>query len=103
MSLNSKKACGPFSIPVKLLKLIKSPISKPLELLFNHSLSTGKVPQNFKIARVIPVFKKGSKTDINNYRPISLISVYNKLLEKLVYKRVLVFLENNKMIYFKQF
>ena len=103
MSLNSKKACGPFSIPVKLLKLIKSPISKPLELLFNHSLSTGKVPQDFKIARVIPVFKNGSKTDINNYRPISLISVYNKLLEKLVYKRVLVFLENNKMIYSKQF
>ena len=81
-SLKNNKASGPFSIPSKLLKLIKVPISKPLEILYNYSFSIGKVPQDFKVAKVIPVFKKGCKTDIDNYRPISRISVFNKLLEK---------------------
>ena len=59
-SLNSNKASGPYSIPTKLLKILKNLISKPLELLFNCSFATGIVPDNFKVARVIPVFKKGS-------------------------------------------
>ena len=102
-SLKNNKASGPFSIPSKLLKLIKVPISKPLEILYNYSFSIGKVPQDFKVAKVIPVFKKGCKTDIDNYRPISLISVFNKLLEKLMYNRILKFIEKHELLYPKQF
>lgn len=74
-SLTSGKAVGPFSIPIDILKLLKSVISKPLEILFNTSFSTGTVPTDFKLANIIPVYKKGSRTCLSNYRPISLLSV----------------------------
>ena len=59
--LNSTKATRPFSISTKILKLIKCIISTPLEIIFNFSISQGVVPDSFKIARVIPIFKKGSQ------------------------------------------
>ena len=61
-TLNTKKACGPFSIPAKLLKLLKCFLSKPLETVFNISFTTGMVPDNFKVAKVIPIHKKGLHT-----------------------------------------
>ena len=64
---NLAKPSGPFSIPTKLLKLLKCYLSKPLEILFNISFSSGIVLDNFKIARVITVFKKGSQTTIVQY------------------------------------
>ena len=57
-TLNSNKATGPFSIPVVLLKILKNYISYPLEILFNCSFTTGTVPDHFKMAKVIPVYKK---------------------------------------------
>ena len=57
--LNESKATGPFSIPTRIFKLIKSVISKPLEIVFHTSFATGIVPDKFKIARVFPVFKNG--------------------------------------------
>lgn len=82
--LKTGKSVGPFSIPIDILKMLKAYISKPLEIVFNHSISTGVVPSDFKLANVVPVFKKGSQSSLCNYRPISLISVFSKLLEKLV-------------------
>ena len=61
--------------------MLKTYISKPQEIIFNASISTGIVPSDFKIANIVPVFKKGSKPCLCNYRPISLISVFSKLLE----------------------
>lgn len=101
--LMSGKATGPFSIPVKILKIIKYVISKPLEILFNASFSLGEVPSFFKIAKIIPVYKGGSQTCLNNYRPISLLSVFNKLMEKLVYNRLTHFLNKKEILYEKQF
>ena len=101
--LNANKSTGPFSIPVTVLKATKHAISKPLEIIFNASFSTGIVPSNLKIAKVTPVFKKGLQTNLNNYRPISILSIFNKLLEKLMHKRILDFLEKKKGIYCKQF
>jgi hypothetical protein len=57
----------------------------------------------FKLARVIPIYKKGSKLVVLNYRPISLLSVFNKILEKLMYKRLVIFLEKNQVIFQGQF
>lgn len=93
LNLHSRKATGPFSIPTELLKLLKHVVSKPLEILFNYSFSQGKVPSSFKIARVIPVHKKGSLTSVDNYRPISLLSIFNRLLEKLMYNRLIAYLD----------
>ena len=103
--LKSSKATGPFSIPVTILKILKTVLSKPLEVLFNASFETGIVPDNFKLANIIPVFKKGSQTCLSNYRPISLLSVFNTLLEKLtcMCNRSVDFLEKKKVFFDNQF
>jgi hypothetical protein len=72
---NNSKSTGPFSIPIPILKLIKNVLSGPLETIFNASFSTGIVPKSLKIAKVLPVFKKGLCTKLNNYRPISLLNI----------------------------
>ena len=78
-------------------------ISKPLEIVFNSSFETGIVPDKFKIARVFPIFKNGLESNVSNYRPISLLSVFNRVLEKLMYKRLIKFNEKRNLIYDKQF
>ena len=74
-------------------------ICKPLEILFNTSLLTRVVRDCFKIARVIPAHKKGSTMHFNNYRPISLLSIFCKILEKLVFLIYLVVLLKNIIFY----
>ena len=69
----------------------------PPEYIFNLSLYAGKVPTKMKTAKVIPVFKKG-KTIVSNYRPISLLSIFDKLLEKIVYTRLFNFLSSNNIL-----
>ena len=71
--------------------------------LFNLSFLTGVFPSVLKTAKVVPVFKKDSKLDYSNYRPISLLSNIEKILEKLMYKRLYTFLNNNNAIYNLQF
>ena len=102
-NLNSSKAVGPFSIPVYLLKLLKTYLSIPLETIFNSSFNSECVPDHFKIANVIPVHKKDSVTCVNNYRPISVISIFNRILEKLMYKRLSSFIEKHNTLYDRQF
>ena len=103
MSLSSTKACGPFSISTSLLKTLKSVLSVPLQLLFNCSFSTGMVPDQFKVARVVPIHKKGSSCLVSNYRPISLLSIFNKLIEKIMYNRIISYLEKFSILYNNQF
>ena len=67
----------------------------PLTELINLSFNQGKFPAVLKIASVTPTFKKGDKLDVNNYRPISLISNISKIIEKLIHKRLNSFLEHN--------
>ena len=101
-SLNSFKASGPFSIPVGLLKLLKTCISFSLEIIFNISFSYGCVPDQFKLGNVIPVHKKDSGTCMNNYRPISPLFIFNKILEKLVYNRLINFILYDKQFGFRR-
>jgi len=101
--LNSGKASGPNSVPTDILQLLIHDISKPLTQIFNLSFKTGVHPELLKMARVIPVFKKGSRLLVSNYRPISLLSNLNKILEKLMFKRVYDYLERINAIYKLQF
>lgn len=101
--LNSSKAIGPYSMQAKILKLLEGLISKPLVTIFNLSLSTGVVPDSFKIASVIPVYKKGSQIGLNNYRPISLLSIFNRILEKIIFKRLITIINKHTILYNKQF
>ena len=63
--------------------------------IFNQSFNTGKFPSSFKLAKVVPAFKNGNSTDLNNYRPISLLNTFSKILESAMHKRILSFLNRN--------
>ena len=102
-SLNSNKASGQSSTPYRILLLLKNEISKQLADLFNLSFMTGVFSSVLKTAKVVPVFKKDSKLDYSNYCPISLLSNVEKILEKLMYKRLYTFLNSNNIIYNLQF
>ena len=91
--LNINKCSGPNGIPIKILHLIKSIISEPLSKIFNTSIFTGQYIDKLKLATTIPIFKKGSRLMVSDYQPISLLSNLNKIMEKLIFKRVYEFLE----------
>ena len=69
----------------------------------NTSFNTGVFPSDLKIVKVIPIHKGGSTDDMNNYRPISLLSVFDKIMEKLMHKRLYSFMEESNILYDKQF
>ena len=87
-NLNIYKSPGPDSLPPRILKECASVLSSPLCFFFNKSFSTGKLPHLWKLANITPLFKKGSKTDRNNYRRISLTSIMCKIAEKIVKSRL---------------
>ena len=92
-SLYNNKGSGPYSIPIKILQLVKTDIAKPLFKIINLSFSTGQFPTKLKTAKVVSIFKKDSPLECRNYRPISLLSNIDKIFEKLMYSRVTQFLE----------
>ena len=72
----------------KVLKHINHIISPVLKGLFNNCLRLGIFPDELKIAKVTPLFKSGNINDMSNYRPISILPVLSKILEKIIYKRL---------------
>lgn len=102
-SLKNNKSSGPDGINCRLLKENAYLFCEPLCYIYNLSLFSGVVPDRFKIAKVVPIYKKGATTQASNYRPISLLSIFNKLLEKLVYRRLYGFLNKHNVLYKYQF
>ena len=92
------KTPGPDRISPRVLKETKNQISKPLSILFNKSLTSGKVPRDWKLANVTPIQKKGNKSLPCNYRPISLTSVVCKVMETLIRNKIVSHLEENSLI-----
>ena len=102
-SLKSKNSSGHDNINSKFLKLIKQDIISPLVILFNKSLETGVVPDLMKLAEIIPIYKSKNKTLLNNYRPISLLPIFSKLMEKIVHIRLYNFLMSKHICYNSQY
>ena len=100
---DTSKSTIPNSIPTKILKSINTSISTPIANICNKSFSTGTFPDILKISKVIPIHKKDSKLKTSNYRPISLLSNINKIIEKLMFNRLYPFLEMHNCIYELQF
>ena len=102
-SLNTKNSIEPYSIHVFLLKILSKHISKPLSYLVNLSFQTEIFPDYLKVAKVKPIHKKEAFDNPSNYRPISILSVFSKIFEKLVYTRLYKFLYTYKILYPLQF
>jgi len=102
-SLDLNKSLGPNSIPIFILKLCQGFFSTNLEKIINLSFKTGIFPELCKIAKVIPIFKKENPLLCKNYRPISLLPIFSKIFEKLIYIRMYKYLDTNNLLYDKQF
>ena len=89
----NKKSKDHDDIDMCLVKKLIPHLVIPLEHIFNISLQTGVFPDGMKIARVIPLFKNGNANDFTNYRPISLLSQFSKILEKIFHIRMMSFIE----------
>ena len=97
-NLKSFAASGPDGIPTMLLKQTAEEIAPAVTLLFRASINQGKVPTQWKKAHIVPLFKKGSRSDAANYRPISLTSVLCKLCEHIIHCAVIQHLTDNNIL-----
>jgi hypothetical protein len=96
--LKSKKSEDLDGLSMHLIKLISPTIILPLCHIFNLSFTNAHVPSQLKIAKIIPIFKSGDASSMDNYRPISLLGVFSKILEKIMCNRLVAYLESNNLI-----
>ena len=77
----SNKSVGPASIPLRLLKIVADLVVVPLCKIINISFNSGVFPDILKVSKIIPLHKGGSTLEVNNFRPISLLSIFDKIIE----------------------
>ena len=102
-SLKPNKSPGYDNISSNVVNETSDIFFTPLKHLFNLSLQQGIFPENLKIAKVSPVYKKGGEFLLTNYRPISVLPSFSKLLERIMYNRLFKYLSQNSVLYKKQF
>ena len=101
-SLDKNKSTGPYSIPFQILEAITDEISEVRVKVYNLSIECGIFPELLKTVKVVPIFKnKGSPLHSSNHRPILLLSNIEKIFEKVVHSRKMIYLESNNLIYRK--
>ena len=103
--MNSLKDSSPGHDEIKIGPILSvfSSIAEPLIYVYNLSLNQGIFPDILKTANVIPLYKKDDPMFFNNYRPVSLLCSLSKVLEKIMYNRVISFLDDNKILFEYQF
>ena len=97
--LKTGKSLGANGIPIKILKALSSLISPPFSQIINKSFQSGIFSDKMNLAKAIPLFKKGCPLVAINYRPISLLSAFSKIIEKVMYGRLYKFLEKQEISY----
>ena len=97
-NLQPDKATGPDMIPARLLKQLSTEIAPALALVFQSSLDCGRVPRDWTMAHVVPLFKKGDKSAASNYRPVSLTSICSKALEHVLHSNIMDPLEEHNIL-----
>lgn len=102
-SLETNKSPGPDSIPTKIIKNNALAFSRLLCDSFNSMIETGSYPNCLKTAKVVPIFKSGDPALVDNYRPISTLSVFNKIFEKLLVNRLVQFFDQRNILYNMQY
>jgi hypothetical protein len=96
-------SCGLDGIHAKIIKKTFEFYIEPLKHVLNLSITQGVFPNEMKIARVIPLFKGGDSAKYSNYRPVSILPLFSKLLERLMYNRILEFINKHDILYKYQF
>ena len=100
--LKINKSAGYDEISFNVIKNYFSKLCDPFKYIFNLSFEKGIFPDRMKIAKVTPVFKGGNSAGLSNYRPISVLPCFSKILERLMYNRLYKHLRNSKILYPKQ-
>jgi len=95
--LKPEKSPGPDGIHPMVLQNTAKVVADPLARIFQESYSQGVLPADWKKANIVPIFKKGSKSDANNYRPVSLTSVPRKIMESVIKEAILSYIESNNL------
>ncbi|BHF74599.1 hypothetical protein SprV_0501768500 [Sparganum proliferum] len=98
LKLKESTSAGPDAIPAKLLKEPAPEMSKPLALIFQTSFVTGCLLSDWKSATITPLFKDGSRVSANNYRSVSLTSICCKIMQKIIKKALMQFLEQHHLL-----
>ena len=99
LELNPDKAAGIDNISGKFLKDGAEALAKPVSYICNLSIKLSTFPSDCKIAKLKLLFKKGSKTEPKNYRPISLLPLVSKVIEKVIHDQTQCFLDEMKIIF----
>ena len=103
--LKNGKATGPDKIPIMLIKDVTDLLSQPLTMIFTSSLRKGIFPVTWKVAKVTPIFKSGFRSEANNYRAISVVSVvsvFSRILERIVRNQTYEYLKATKALTMSQ-
>ena len=100
---NSSKSSGVDNIDPYVGQTIIPQIANQLAHVFNKSLQTGIVPDKLKIAKVIPLYKNDNPEQLNNFRPISILPCFSKIIERILYNRLYSFLTKHNIISEKQY
>lgn len=103
MELASKRSKDHFGLTNNLVKDSIKCIANPLTILINKCFEQGVFPDVLKTTKVHPIFKKGSKDQLSNYRPVAIVPVFSKIIEALIGKQLMQFLENNDLLCKEQF
>ena len=103
MTIQLNRAHGPYSFPTRILRLAKHIINQTLSILINKSIEFGTYPSKLKLAKVIPIYKSGDESDPSNHRPISLLSIFNRIFEKIMYNRLKLFIEKCNILHDSQY
>ena len=97
------KSAGHDDIGNLIIKKVAKEIALPLTIIFNESFSTGIVPENLKIAKVTPIYKKDDAEEFSNYRPVSILPCFSKILERLVFNRCIQYIDTHNILNKQQY
>ncbi|VDL94085.1 unnamed protein product [Schistocephalus solidus] len=97
-NLKESKSSGLDDLPAKFLKELAGELFKPLAHIFNSSFESGKLHSEWKAANIYPIYNKGARSNVNNYQPVSLTSIGCKIMESIIKKATMKFLEENRLL-----
>ena len=96
-TLDPNKAHGCDNISIKMIKICSQSLTLPLKIIFEHSIKKGKFPEIWKKANVVPVHKREDKMLVRNYRPISLLPIFGKMFERVIYNSLFNYFQSNRL------